>query len=285
MEQAKKYLRTLLRSVLPGNSPDFIIIGAQKSGTTSLHHYLGQHPKLAGSRPKEVHYFDKWVNYGYSMDWYKKHFIRTSLESRLYFESSPNYLYHEEVARQLVVHFPEIRLIAILRDPVERAYSAWNMYRHFFDSGKAWGEMKPTKPGYVNSIFKNLFQDRITFPTFREAIEIELKLMESGIDSEPAFLRRGLYARQLEMYYKYFRKETILVLGFKDLVADLQGTLQKVTAFLSVQDFDFAKLRKEPKNVRAYGQHVGSKDKVFLADFFSRPNADLVELLGYDINW
>jgi len=285
MEKAKRYLTTLLRQALPGNSPDFMIIGAQKSGTTSLHYYLGQHPNLTASKPKEIHYFDKWVNYGYSIDWYRKHFTQKSLRSQLYFESSPNYIYYKNVASQVAIHFPKIKLIVLLRDPVERAFSAWNMYRDFFDGGKKAKVMKPRKPGEINSIFRNYFQDRITFPTFGEAIEIELKLMEEGMEAEPAILRRGLYAQQLEVYYKYFDKDAILVLGFKDLVNELQSTLKRVTGFLGVQDFDFDSIEKEPRNRRAYTESVSLHDKEFLLNFFRTPNTDLFELLGYQPNW
>src|SRR5690554_1848270 len=97
--EAKRALRSARRGLmglLPARAPDFIIIGAQKAGTSTLHHWLDQHPGFRGSTPKEIHYFDRWVHWGRDRAWYESHFDRlTPLYRRSFrnFESTPQYLY------------------------------------------------------------------------------------------------------------------------------------------------------------------------------------------------
>ena len=102
----KRKLKKNLLRFFPKQKPAFIIIGPQKSGTSSLHYYLNQHPDLAGSSPKEIHYFDKWINHGYHLDWYENHFKTLSFRKKLFFESSSNYIYHESVAKYISECYP-----------------------------------------------------------------------------------------------------------------------------------------------------------------------------------
>src|SRR5689334_8975756 len=114
--------------------PDFIIIGAQKGGTTSLYNYLIEHPLIKSARRKEVHYFDR--NFHKGVSWYKA-FFPTSLEK--YYaenilkkdfitgEGSPEYLFYPHCAEKAVRVLPQAKIIALLRNPVDRAYS---QYRH-----------------------------------------------------------------------------------------------------------------------------------------------------------
>ncbi|HEV2894458.1 MAG TPA: sulfotransferase, partial [Actinomycetota bacterium] len=111
--------------------PDYLIIGAQRAGTTSLHRYLIQHPGVRTTlRTKGVHFFD--TAYGRGMSWYASRFPtkltawyvarRHGVELRTG-EASPYYLFHPHVPARVAEHLPQVRLIALLRDPVGRAYS------------------------------------------------------------------------------------------------------------------------------------------------------------------
>src|SRR5687768_12473294 len=106
MEKIKKAFRTCvrgLRNLLPGNIPDFIIVGAQKAGTTSLHYYLKQHPKLVGSSPKEVRFFNADYNYQKGKNWYSKAFrdAKNPFKKGLYFEATPMYMYSSVAAERM----------------------------------------------------------------------------------------------------------------------------------------------------------------------------------------
>jgi hypothetical protein len=142
MGKIKDILKYAEGKLLPGHDPNFMIIGTQKSATTTLFYYLNSHPKLEGSWPKELHFFSKYMYHGKDIEWYRKHF--TSLKKNpLFFEASPNYVYYESVAQELKRNFPAIKLILILRNPINRAFSAWNMYQEHFVKGNLHKRLTP----------------------------------------------------------------------------------------------------------------------------------------------
>ncbi|MDP3300683.1 MAG: sulfotransferase [Sulfuricurvum sp.] len=275
-------IKKLYKLLMPKNLPNFIVVGAQKSGTTSIHYYLGQHPKLIGSSLKELNYFNRDLYFGKNLDNYKKAFKGN--RNKFYFESSPSYLYQPNVAKEIHKVLPDIKLIVLLRDPVKRAYSAWNHYRQYFNSIPLFQEIENMPRIEGNLLFDKFFKDRTEFPTFRECINIELALIEQNIGFEPSLLRRGLYLQQLETYWQYFNKEQIMIIGFKDLLLDIPSTLKKVTDFVGVQYINWENLNLEPKNTREYSEPMNEEDRLFLEDFFRIPNQELFDTIG-KLNW
>jgi hypothetical protein len=259
-----------------------MIIGAQKAGTSSLHHYLSQHSNMVGSRPKEVGYFHRDKYFGSTLETYRKSF-RGSRKC-LHFEATPEYLYHPNVAAAIHDVYPAMKFIIVLREPGARAYSAWNHYRDHFETGKYKTAIlnRPRLPG--NRIASRLFENRSKFPSFRECIEIELEMTVNGEGFEPGILRRGLYLEQLEDYWKYFDREQFLLLGFKDLVRDLESTLNKVAGFLEVTPFPNSPIKSEPKNQRKYTEPMSPKDREFLDEYYKIPNSKLFEVIE-PLNW
>lgn len=266
-------------------SPDFIIIGAQKSGTSSLHNYLNQHPNLIGSRPKEIHYFDKWINYGFSIKWYEDHFCYLVHKNKLFFESSPNYIYHESAAKHISKFYPRIKLVLVLRNPLDRAFSAWNMYRSLFKNGKNFNQLGGKYPNQLNPIHEYLFKDRNEFPCFEEALSIELDLIKKGLSHEPSFLRRGIYVDQINTYYKYFNQDQILILGFKDLIENLDSTLCSIYEKLGVSKIPTGQLNISPRNEGIYGSKLNYKQREWLKEYYMDYNHNLFLLLRKKINW
>src|SRR4051812_46716716 len=109
-------------------SPDFIIIGVQKGGTSSLFEYLKQHPNIKTSVVKEVHYYDS--DYKKGMKWYRSFFpLNEKNKKIIYGEASPYYFFHPLVPERIYKDNPNIKLILLLRDPVDRAYSHYQMER------------------------------------------------------------------------------------------------------------------------------------------------------------
>lgn len=102
--------------------PDFIIIGAQKCGTTSLFNYLSKHPDVSLPEEKEIHFFDKFYNKG--INWYKKNFLNDGM---LTGEATPYYIYHPHVTVRISSCCPNAKLIVMLRNPIDRAYSNFSM--------------------------------------------------------------------------------------------------------------------------------------------------------------
>jgi hypothetical protein len=111
------------------NKPAFLIIGAQKAGTSSLFRYLSQHPDIRLPKRKELHFFD--LQYSNGIDWYERLFPRKKIIKRqITGEASPFYLFHPLVPERVFNHYPNIRLIVLLRNPVDRAYSHFHMERN-----------------------------------------------------------------------------------------------------------------------------------------------------------
>lgn len=279
----RKVLKLLSSKLLPGHDPSFMIIGAQKAGTTSLHYYLDQHPKLAGSYPKELNYFSRDIFLGKDLNWYRQHFTSLTKPNALFFESTPKYMNLESVAQQIATAYPNMKLIMILREPIARAYSGWNMYRSY--SAKQVARKTADSTGHsVNRVYQYLFDKRTTFPAFREVVDLELDFISRGSEDGPFILRKGLYADQIKMYYRYFDPGQILILGFRDLVNNPQQTCKRVLEFLGVAGPP-CNFNPEPKNKRDYSDKIADDDKRVLEEFYREPNRQLKELLGIDLNW
>jgi len=277
----KRVKNKLDKFFLSSNDPDFLIIGAQKCGTTSLHYYLDQHPDIKGTSPKEIHYFDRDIHNSKSHDEYKSHFKGSNYSC--YFESSPSYIYSPDTPKNIYSFYPHLNFIVILRDPVKRAYSAWNHYRDMFESDLSI-EMKHKFRREGNLLYDKFFNNRKSFPSFRECIEIELELIDKKIGFEPAILQRGLYLEQLEIYWQYFDKDQLMIIGFKDFVSDVKGTLKKVEDFVGVENYHWDNLKDEPRNKLAYKDPIKDEDRTFLESYFAKPNAALFDVIG-KVNW
>ena len=197
--------------------PGFLIIGAQKSGTTALFQHLLAHPLVLRPRRKEVHYFD--FRYRLGPGWYRAHFPLWRPGAWMTFEKSPSYMLHPLAATRAAAFNPHLKLIAILRDPVERALSHHAM--------KVRRGHEPLG--------------------FEEAVEAEPERMsgfEAAIDTAPdnrrssarrySYLKRGLYAEQLEAWLAHFPRENLLVLRTEDMRADGNRTLNRAFAFLGL---------------------------------------------------
>jgi Sulfotransferase domain len=177
--------------------PGFLIVGAQRCGTTSMYHTLSQHPAvLKAVLHKGVHYFD--TGYDHGLGWYRGHFPllaraalarRASGEVPLTFESSPYYMFHPLAAERIRHDLPEVRLLVLVRDPVERAYSA-----HAHELARGY----ETEP----------FEQALELEDQRLAGEAERIVSEAGYHSHShqhhGYVTRGHYADQLERLDKLF---------------------------------------------------------------------------------
>jgi hypothetical protein len=178
--------------------PDFLIIGAQKSGTTTLRVALNQHPDIACAR--ETHYFCERFDRGHH--WYLGQFEHEG-DAALIGEKCPHYLYDPAAIDRMAEHVPDARLVVVLRDPVSRAYS---QYWH---------------------------QRRLHLETlgFEAALDAEPARADAGVH-EFDYVARGRYAEQLRRVLDRFPRESLLVLLFEDLRADPQRTFDRVVEFL-----------------------------------------------------
>ncbi|HOP45183.1 MAG TPA: sulfotransferase [Flavobacteriales bacterium] len=191
---AKRWLKRLAEPLRPRLRPGLFIIGAQKAGTSALFSMLGSHPRILAPQVKEPHFFNSNKAYAKGMREYLDSFPIRPLRgpAPLTLEATVGYLEHPEAAGRLQRHFPEALLVAVLRDPVDRAFSAWNMFRDFAGH-----------PGR-----EHLVEHR----SFEQAIDEEL----SGTAAERArrYLATGHYAPQLERYARALEEGRLLVFGY-----------------------------------------------------------------------
>jgi hypothetical protein len=180
------------------NLPNLVIIGAMKSATTSLNHYLAAHPEIHMAGVKELDFFVKEQNWGKGLDWYRSWF-RT--DRKIIGEASPNYTifpFRRGVPERMHSVIPEAKLIYLVRDPIQR------MISH-----------------YLHSLFMR-----------RERRPIDEALTDTG----SWYFHRSLYHAQLEQYAPYYDSSRILVLSSEDLLADRAGTLKRVFRFVGADE-------------------------------------------------
>lgn len=180
--------------------PNFMIIGGLKCGTTSIHHYLGLHPEIHMSKPKELNFFAAEQNWDLGLDWYRGRF---DSRFKVNGESSPHYTNRPRfngVAERIHQYCPDAKLIYMVRDPIRRILSHW---------------VHATGAGYETRDFG---------PT--------LSLADSS------YIQRSMYWMQLQPYLENFDRDQIEVITQEELGSDREGTMRKAFAFLEV-DPDF----------------------------------------------
>ncbi|MFV2196596.1 sulfotransferase family protein [Nocardiopsis sp. LOL_012] len=205
--------------------PDLLICGAQRAGTTSLFKCLSQHPAVTGpTLRKGVHYFD--TDYARGLAWYRAHFpLLSSVRERegrprvRVMESSPYYLFHPLAARRIARDLPGARVVVILRDPVERAYSA-----HAHESARGF----ETEP-FVRAV--ELEERRLEG---EEARLLEDPGYRSHSHQHHAYLARGRYADQLARLERYLGRERVHVVDHAELFDGTARELSAIERFLGL---------------------------------------------------
>ena len=252
-----------------------MIIGAQRAGTTSLYKYLAQHPGVgAPFLGKGAHFFD--TNYSSDLDLYRAYFptraykqyvkVRRGLEL-VTGEGSPYYLAHPHAPYRIAKALPDVKLIALLRDPVTRAYSH---YQHEVARG-----------------FETLsFEEAIQREPERLAGEVERMRADPSYNSfsyqHHAYVTRGHYAEQLEVWYSLFPRNQILVVRSEDFFADPDRTYHQVLEFLGLPPASLPEYRAFNPRGRSEMKPATRRG---LVEYFAGPNSRLYELLGVDFGW
>lgn len=276
------------------SKPAFLIIGAQKAGTTALYYYLADHPQILPAREKEVGFFvpelvadwpehpnhhilctpsgtafDDPRSYRTAAAWYHRHFpLPHELgRERLTFEATPEYLYYPRAAERIFRYEPRMKLVALVRDPVERAFSAWNMYRNF-------GDYRPW-----------IYAPRKEVRDFDLAVREEIdEIVCNETKNGPGYVRRGLYYDQLVRYFELFDRRQIVVLHAEDLRANTRTVLNDVLRFLGLPEYSHRR-EWEPMLVGRYEQLIPDSSLRLLREFYRPHNAKLYQLLDRDFGW
>src|SRR5256884_6872717 len=180
---------------------DFILAGAQKSGTTALHYFLSKHPNITMGDQQEIHFFDNDAMFVSGADYEQlhKHYPLLAL-SKIAGDCSPSYIYYEPVAERLLKYKPKIKLLILLRNPVDRAFAHWNMQR-----------FKGREPlDFFDAVREE--RTRIAGAPLAEARRF-------------AYVDRGFYGQQLARLFKFFPREQLKAVKFEDFKEKQRKTL------------------------------------------------------------
>ena len=259
--------------------PELLVIGAQRCGTSSLYKYLGAHPLVVPSLRKEIRYFNRHHVKGEA--WYRAHFAsrfhRRWLERRhgrppLAFEATPAYLFHPLAAQRAAALVPDARIVALLRDPVERARS------HYHHSVSRGWETLP-------------FEEALAAEPARLAGLAE-RLVDEPDSYSQDFLRysytaRGLYAEQLERWMAVFPRERVLVIMSEDLFAAPVPTYHRLLDFLGLPHWTPPQLGNHSYRGAARPTRADMDPEVHsqLVATFATHNQRLERLLGDAVAW
>jgi Sulfotransferase domain len=249
------------RRLLPG----FLIVGAQKAGTTSLHAYLSEHPSVLSPATKEVHFFDHDFHRGLS--WYRAHFERSTRPGRLGGESTPYYLFHPLVPGRVAEALPDCRLIVVLRNPVDRAFSHHNHERALGFEDLDFERAIAAEPGRLAGEEERLAADG---------------RYRSFAHQHHSYLGRGRYAEQLERWLERFDRDRLLVLSAEDLFAEPARIVSEAQEFLGLAPVAAADL--SARNARAYAP-IADDLRARLREEFEPHNRRLYEMVGRDFGW
>ena len=200
------------------NLPNFLIVGAQKCGTTSLYDILNEHPEANISSVKDINFFSLENKFTLGVEYYSSYFNKPLKKHKITGEASPGYMNYPRVAEKIYHNLGEVKIVMILRDPIKRAYSQyWDNRRH---------------------LKEYLSEDEI----IRDYLSTEYDSASKG------YFSRGVYIQYIEEYLKYFSRDKMHIMIFEDLLKNPKKELSELYDFLGIDNSEqFLKLPK-PSN-------------------------------------
>ena len=245
--------------------PDFILIGTVRSGSTSLYYNICEHPSVLPAAYDEIGFFDS--NFHLGLKWYQSMFPKKStmekIKKKTKFaitgEDTPFYFWKEEVPKRIQDIIPKCKLITILRNPIDRAYSNYHL-------GK---------------------RSKREILSFEDAIHQEMQRIEKGVkrehfDHNSSYLTKGLYNLQLKNWYKIFPKEKILVISTEELAKNPSETMDNIYKFLELPKY---KLINPQKRKSENYEKMSENTRDELIDFFKPHNEKLFETINNKFDW
>lgn len=236
---------------------DFVIAGTQKGGTTALAAYLKQHSDIGIPEEKELHFFDNEDHFRNGRPpFLLYHLPFFELRSRrLWGEATPIYMYWQKSPERLRRYNPKMKLILLLRNPIARAYSHWNMERALKNEPLSFGE----------AIFFE--QERL-----RGALPQQHRVF--------SYLDRGFYAAQLERIWAHLPRQQTLVLKSEDLKNQPQPTLDAICHFLGARPLE--NVQPAEVHARTYPSPMSAQERNQLQQVFEPEIRKLERLLNWD---
>jgi len=235
---------------------DFVVAGTIKGGTTALDEYLRLHPQIGMGRIKEIRFFDnERYFHGGHLHYREYHELFSGVWTRkILGEATPDYMYAPNAPSRICDYNPKMKIIMLLREPVSRAYSHWNMERQLNKEPRAFGD----------------------------AVRQELWRGADALAEQPgfAYVHRGFYSEQLERVWKLFSREQTLILKSEELRKNHLQTLNRIFQFLGVDEQ--REIPNLESHARDYEKTISPEDKAFLAEVFEPEIKKLQQLLNWD---
>ncbi len=258
-------LRLGARRLLRGSAPSFLVVGTRRGGSTSLYQWIVRHPDVLPSRTRKgSHYFD--VNHGRGFRWFCSTFP-TAAAGQITGEASPYYMFHPLAPVRIAQELPDVRLLAVLREPVARAYSHYQFSRRY-------------------GLEQLSLEAALDAEESRLAGERERMIAEPGYESfawrHYSYLARGRYAEQLEVLTALFSPQQLLVIQSEALFADPNGELPRVWDFLGVPRRTLSDL--EAFKTAAY-EPIPPKIRRRMTEYFAPHNERLYAMPGIQFRW
>jgi hypothetical protein len=246
--------------------PGYLVVGTKRGGSTTLAHWISQHPQVAPCRTRKgTHYFD--VNHGRGWNWYLSAFESADGPWTMTGEASPYYMFHPLAPERIARELPDARLVVSLRDPVARAWS-----HHKYETEKGY-ESEP-------------FERALDLETERTAGEEDRIRADHGYESfahrHHTYLARGLYADQLERLHQHVDPSRVLVLSSEAMFADPSGQLDRVWDHLGL---DRVRIDGTERFKQTREEDVPQQARARLVDYYREPNDRLYAMPGIDFRW
>lgn len=247
-------------------APHFFVPGTQKGGTTSLYYYLKRHPRILLSEIKEYHFFDQ--HYDQGVAWYRERLPALAPGSGLITgDFTPLYLFHPHAPARMAALCPHARLIVLLRNPVDRAFSHYHHEVRLGRESRSFETAIAEEPALVGPELARMVADEHYF---------------SPVVQRHSYLTRGYYAEQIERLFRHYPRDQVLVLQSERLFDHPQAALERVCAFLDLEPLP-------PGEFGAHNEHhyapLDAAARGRLAELFQAPNQRLYALLGEIYEW
>ncbi|WP_178990268.1 sulfotransferase family protein [Winogradskyella schleiferi] len=240
---------------------DFILGGAQKSGTSALAYYLRQHPDVGMGEVKELHYFNNEAVFSKKYIDYSKYENRFDFnqDKLIYGEATPIYLYWVPAAERIWNYNSDIKLIFILRNPIHRAFSHWNME---FDRPKESNETKD-------------FSYAIRNERLRVREKLPLQHMYYS------YLDRGYYSEQIRRYKRFFKDEQLMFIKYENFKNNQNSVLNQIFSFLNVNEENF-NFKERVINEHKKHSNLNLQDKEYLLNLYEFEIKQVEKILDWD---
>ena len=255
--------------------PDFYLIGFAKCGTSSLYEYLIQHPSISPAATKEIHFFDR--HFGRGINWYKNNFpfkfqrnlLTLNKKNFLTGEATPRYIEHPFAPNRIKSFTPNAKFIILVRNPVDRAYSHWNM--------NVRGKVEPLS-----------FEDALNEEENRTKNEYKKMIDDPDYYSRSyyrySYLERGMYVKKIKNWMKIFPKENFIVIKSEDFFSNPSSSYNQILDFFELHSWELSEYKQH-----RVGKYKKSKmdyeTRKRLLEFYQPYNDELSDLLKADFSW